>query len=45
VLHFVFCPKTTGGAFTKKMTPEEIDGCAERNQRLRELCGELNNLG
>jgi len=37
--------KATGGAFTKKMTPEEIDGCAERNERLRELCGELNNLG
>ena len=35
----------TAGAFTKKMTPEEIDGYAERNERLRELCGELNNLG
>jgi hypothetical protein len=35
----------TSGALTKKMTPEEIDGYAERNERLRELCGELNNLG
>jgi len=34
----------TAGAYTKKMTREEIDG-AERNERLRELCGELNNLG
>jgi len=34
----------TAGAITKKMTPEEIDGYAERNKRLRELCGELNNL-
>ena len=35
----------TDGAFTKKMTPEEINGYAERNERLRELCGELNNIG
>jgi len=35
----------TAGAYTKKMTREEIDGYAERNERLRELCGELNNLG
>jgi hypothetical protein len=34
----------TAGAFTKKMTPEEIDGYSERNERLRELCGELNRL-
>ena len=34
----------TGGAFTKRMTPEEINGYAERNERLRELCGELNKL-
>jgi hypothetical protein len=35
----------TSGALTKKITPEEIDGYAERNERLRELCAELNNLG
>jgi hypothetical protein len=34
----------TAGAFTKKMTPEDIDEYAERNERLRELCGELNRL-
>ncbi len=34
----------TAGAFTKKMTLEEIDGYAERNERLRQLCGELNKL-
>jgi hypothetical protein len=35
----------TGGAITKKMTPAEINEYAERNERLRELCGELNKLG
>jgi len=30
----------TLGAFTKKMTQEEIDGYADRNERLGELCGE-----
>jgi hypothetical protein len=34
-----------GGALTKKMSPEEINGYAERNERLRELCVELNKLG
>jgi hypothetical protein len=36
---------STSGALTKKMTPDEIDGYAERNERLRELRGELDNLG
>ena len=35
----------TAGSFTKKMTVEEVDGYAERNQRLRDLCKELNKLG
>jgi hypothetical protein len=35
----------TGAALTKQMTPEEINGYAERNERLRELCVELNKLG
>jgi hypothetical protein len=35
----------TSGAFTRPMTPEQIDGYAERNERLRELCRELNDLG
>lgn len=35
----------TAGAFTKKMTPEEINGYAERNERLRELRAELNSIG
>ena len=30
---------------TRPMTSEEIDGYAERNERLRELCRELNKLG
>jgi hypothetical protein len=34
----------TDGAITKKMTPDEINGYAERNERLRELCGELNKI-
>jgi len=33
------------GSLTKNMTREEIDGYAERNERLRELCRELNKLG
>jgi hypothetical protein len=35
----------TSGSFTQPMTLEEIDGYAERNERLRELCRELNKLG
>jgi hypothetical protein len=34
----------TSGSFTRPMTPEEIDGYAERNERLRELCREMNRL-
>lgn len=35
----------TSGSFTKKMTQDEIDGYAQRNELLRELCRELNKLG
>jgi hypothetical protein len=35
----------TSGSLTKQMILEEIDGYAERNERLRELCRELNKLG
>jgi len=27
---------------TQPMSPEEVDAYGERNERLRELCGELN---
>jgi hypothetical protein len=30
---------------TQPMSLEELDGYAERNDRLRELCRELNKLG
>jgi hypothetical protein len=35
----------TSGLFTQPMTPEELDGYAQRNERLRDLCMELNKLG
>jgi hypothetical protein len=35
----------TSGSLTRPMTPEDIDRYAERNERLRELCRELNKLG
>ena len=35
----------TAGALTKKMTSADIERYAERNERLRELCRELNKLG
>jgi hypothetical protein len=34
----------TAGRLSRPMTPEEIIGYAERNDRLRELCRELNKL-
>jgi len=34
----------TSGSLTRPMTPEEIDGYAERNKRLRDLSTELNKL-
>jgi hypothetical protein len=34
----------TSGLLTKKVTPDEIDGYADRNERLRELCSELSKL-
>jgi hypothetical protein len=37
--------KDTSEALTRPMTSEEIIGYAERNERLRELCRELNKLG
>ena len=35
----------TSGLVVRPMTPDEIVGYAERNERLRELCRELNKLG
>jgi hypothetical protein len=35
----------TSGSLTQPITPEEIDGYAERNERLRELCRELYKQG
>jgi hypothetical protein len=32
----------TSGSLTRPLTPEEIDGYTERNERLRELFRELN---
>ena len=34
----------TSGSLTRPMTPEEIDGYAARNKRLRDLSTELNKL-
>ena len=34
----------TSGSLTRPMTPPGIAGYAERNERLRELCRELNKL-
>jgi hypothetical protein len=33
------------GLLARPMTPDEIIGYAERDERLRELCRELNKLG
>jgi len=35
----------TSGLVARPMTSEEIIGYVERNERLRELCKELNKLG
>jgi hypothetical protein len=35
----------TSGSLTKAMTPEEIHAYGDRNEHLRELCRELNELG
>jgi len=35
----------TSGLVARPMTLEEIIGYGERNERLRELCKELNKLG
>jgi hypothetical protein len=35
----------TSGLLSRAMSPDEIVGYAERNERLRELCRELNKLG
>ena len=35
----------TSGSLTQAMTPDEIDGYGERNERLRELSRELYKLG
>jgi len=35
----------TSGLVARPMTSEEIIGYGERNERLRELCKELNKLG
>jgi hypothetical protein len=32
----------TSGSLTHPMSPEDLDGYAEKNERLRELCRELN---
>ena len=36
--------KDVAGSLTRKMSPEDIEGYADRNERLRELCRDLNKL-